>query len=107
MRAPKCPAKCAGTVLAKSINFFFYNSPLCAYTTRVTTSIARFDPVIDWPSDLAFTVSVNALSSFDNRTVQPVSQEYVTLAQRVSIADVMSERAHNLTVRAHALYRFV
>lgn len=65
----------------------------------MTTSIARFDPAIDWPADLDFTVTVNALTAFGNRTVEPISQNYTTGAQRMSIVGVTSAKAENLTVR--------
>lgn len=42
----------------------------------VTTSIARFDPDTEWPTDIEFTVRVNpTLQSYDGLTVQLVDEE--------------------------------
>jgi len=90
----------AAEIPANLIPFTFNGANVPGKTRWVTTSIARFDPDIDWPADLDFTVTVNALTSFEGRVVTSKSQRYVTESQYYYISTVTSERANNYTGNA-------
>eukprot|EP01125_Pyxidicula_operculata_P000304 TRINITY_DN10363_c0_g1_i1.p1 TRINITY_DN10363_c0_g1~~TRINITY_DN10363_c0_g1_i1.p1 ORF type:complete len:2120 (-),score=451.00 TRINITY_DN10363_c0_g1_i1:124-6228(-) len=66
-------------------------------TRWVTTSIARFDPDIDWPSDLDFSVVVRPIKTYDGKTIESSSQDYTTLSQSMYLSTVTSKKASLLT----------
>eukprot|EP01114_Cavostelium_apophysatum_P012830 TRINITY_DN2968_c0_g1_i5.p1 TRINITY_DN2968_c0_g1~~TRINITY_DN2968_c0_g1_i5.p1 ORF type:complete len:1393 (+),score=235.18 TRINITY_DN2968_c0_g1_i5:63-4241(+) len=66
----------------------------------VTTSIFRFDPDIDWPTDLKFEVVFNPdFKSFDGASITqaPRTYKYSTPNQKIRIESVTSELAKDLT----------
>ena len=68
----------------------------------VTTFSARFDPVDDWPTDLAFDVEINAgLASFDGAALaadeNTSPRSFTTPGVRVSMGGVASPQATALT----------
>mmetsp|Transcript_52119 Transcript_52119/g.130917 ORF Transcript_52119/g.130917 Transcript_52119/m.130917 type:complete len:2340 (-) Transcript_52119:890-7909(-) len=75
-------------------------------TYWVTTSIARFDPAVDWPSDLEVTVKINRdLTSVSGKALvdSPAFDEaslarvYKTDTQSLSVGTVRSNRTLELT----------
>lgn len=77
------------------------SSPVPGRGRWVTTNIARFDPSVDWPSDLACTFEWNAtLSSYDGAPLQLSSPRQVSLRTeplKMTLGLITSELANNLT----------
>lgn len=64
----------------------------------VTTSIARFDPEGEWPSDLEFSIDVKNVVTFDAAPLAaPVSINFVTKPIALSVRGVTSSLASALT----------
>lgn len=67
-------------------------------TRWVTTSIARFDPDVDWPTDLDFDVAVEPLTTFDGSALSaPYKASFTTPTQSFYLSDVTSKKATELT----------
>lgn len=67
-------------------------------TRWVTTSIARFDPDVDWPTDLDFNVVVEPLVTFDGSALSATYKaSYTTQGQHFYLSDVSSKKATELT----------
>jgi hypothetical protein len=64
---------------------------------RVTTSIARFDPDVNWPSDLEFTLSPDVTTYTGVRVTAP-SVHFRTPSSSFSVTQITSEMASALTV---------
>jgi len=64
----------------------------------VTTSIARFDPDGDWPTDLRFSVAVDGVTTHDgSRLAQAVSLPFATKPIALAVRGVTSAKASQLT----------
>jgi hypothetical protein len=64
----------------------------------VTTSIARFDPTNEWPSDLIFGVSVKNITTFDGSALTTsATVSYTTQPVAMRVRGVTSARAAALT----------
>jgi hypothetical protein len=65
----------------------------------VTTSIARFDPDINWPNDLNFTVVLHSITGLKGDVLEnpTLSYSYYTDAVNFDIWSIESKRANELT----------
>jgi hypothetical protein len=64
----------------------------------VTTSIARFDPTNEWPTDLDFSVSVKNITTFDgSKLTNSASVSYSTKPLAMRVRGVSSALAASLT----------
>lgn len=69
----------------------------------VTTYIARFDPLVDWPTDLHITLTIDSdLTTFDGSRIQfttdhPATYKFGTRTQNMALYDVTSASASAAT----------
>ena len=86
--------------LPDALNPFSISPPVACKLRWVTTSIARFDPHVDWPPDLELTLTINpALHAFDGRAFAgPRSRwSFTTPHLSMSASRVHSASAYALT----------
>ncbi|KAG2434214.1 hypothetical protein HXX76_007940 [Chlamydomonas incerta] len=81
---------------------FRLNCPVPGKARWVTTTIARFDADVDWPTDLDCELTWTAgLTSYDGAPLQlgdtPASRKLSSSSLTLSVGDVLSDRAEQLT----------
>ncbi|PNW72413.1 hypothetical protein CHLRE_16g677205v5 [Chlamydomonas reinhardtii] len=81
---------------------FRLNCPVPGKARWVTTTIARFDADVDWPTDLDCELTWTAgLTSYDGAPLQlgdtPASRKLSSSPLTLSISDVLSDKADELT----------
>ncbi|GLI68405.1 hypothetical protein VaNZ11_012792 [Volvox africanus] len=81
---------------------FSLSCPVPGRFRWVTTSIARFDPDVDWPTDLDCTLNwVTTLTAYDGASLElgdiPPSRRLVSKSLTMRLTGMVSELAYNLT----------